>query len=105
MYEPLLREPYVLDIDNSVKPLYGHQEGAELGYNPKKPGRPSHNYHTYFIGSLRLVLGVEVMPGKQHSGKHSLPGLWRLIDACTVIGRTARTCSTRSRTSGDGLGS
>ena len=80
VWAPLLTEPYVLDIDNTVKPLYGHQEGAELGYNPQKPGRPSHNYHTYFIGALRVVLGVEVMPGKQHSGKHSLPGLWRLLD-------------------------
>jgi hypothetical protein len=70
----------VLDIDNTVKPLYGHQEGAELGYNPQKPGRPSHNYHTYFIGSLRVVLGVEVLPGKQHGGRHSRPGLWRLLD-------------------------
>ena len=72
VYEPLLSEPYVLDIDNTVKPLYGHQEGAQLGYNPQKPGRPSHNYHTYFIGALRVVLGVEVMPGKKHSGKHSM---------------------------------
>jgi hypothetical protein len=84
VYEPLLAEPYVLDIDNTVKPLYGHQEGAELGYNPQKPGRPSHNYHTYFIGSLRVVLGVEVLPGKQHGGKHSRPGLWRLIDGLPV---------------------
>ena len=81
VWEPLLSEPYVIDIDNTVKPLYGHQEGAELGYNPKKPGRPSHNYHTYFIGSLRMVLGVEVLPGKQNAGKHSMPGLWRLIDS------------------------
>lgn len=80
VYEPLLAEPYVLDLDNTVKPLYGHQEGAERGYNPQKPGRPSHNYHTYFIGSLRVVLGVEVLSGKQHSGKHSRPGLWHLID-------------------------
>lgn len=80
VYEPLLAEAYVLDIDNTVKPLYGHQEGAERGYNPQKPGRPSHNYHTYFIGSLRVVLGVDVLPGKQHGGKHGRPGLWRLID-------------------------
>lgn len=80
VYEPLLTEPYVLDIDNTVKPLYGHQEGAERGYNPQKPGRPSHNYHTYFIGSLRIVLGVDVRPGKQSGGKHSRPGLWRMID-------------------------
>jgi len=79
--EPLLTESYVLDIDNTIKPLYGHQEGAELGHNPQKPGRPSHNYHTYFIGSLRLVLGVEVHGGKQHSGRHGTPGLWTLLDS------------------------
>ena len=80
VYEPLLTEEYVLDIDNTVKPLYGHQEGAELGYNPQKPGRPSHNYHTYFIGSLRIILGLDVLPGKQSAGKHSMPGLWNMID-------------------------
>ena len=80
VWEPLLTEPYVLDIDNTVKPLYGHQEGAEKGYNPQKPGRPSHNYHTYFVGSLRLVLGVEVHGGKQHAACHGTPGLWRLLD-------------------------
>jgi hypothetical protein len=80
VWEPLLTESYVLDIDNTVKPLYGHQEGAELGYNPQKPGRPSHNYHTYFVGSLRLVLGVDVHGGKQHSGRHGMPGLWALLD-------------------------
>jgi hypothetical protein len=79
-WEPLLNEPYVLDIDNTVKPLYGHQEGAEIGYNPQKPGRPSHNFHTYFIASLRLVLGVEVRAGKQHAGKHGMPGLWSILD-------------------------
>ena len=35
---PLLAEPWILDIDTTVKPLYGHQEGAVVGYNPKKPG-------------------------------------------------------------------
>ena len=74
----------MLDIDNTVKPLYGDQEGAEIGYNPQKPGRPSHNYHTYFIGSLRIVLGVDVMPGKKSAGKHSMPGLWNMIDAFPV---------------------
>ena len=38
---PLLSEPWVLDVELTVKPLYGHQEGAVLGYNPKKPGRPA----------------------------------------------------------------
>lgn len=32
---PLLSEPWVLDCDTTIKPLYGHQEGAVVGYNPK----------------------------------------------------------------------
>jgi Transposase DDE domain group 1 len=77
---PLLREPWILDVDTTVKPLYGHQEGAVLGYNPKKPGRPSHTYHSYMVANLRLVLEVEVQAGNQHAAKHSAPGLWALLD-------------------------
>ena len=43
---PALGLPWILDIDVTVKPLYGHQQGAEIGYNPQKPGRPSHVYHS-----------------------------------------------------------
>jgi hypothetical protein len=77
---PLLAEPWILDADSTVKPLYGRQEGAVLGYNPKKPGRPSHVYHTYTIAGLRLVLDVDVTPGNQHASKHAAPGLWALLD-------------------------
>src|ERR1039457_217066 len=31
-YQPLLSETWILDIDSTVKPLYGHQEGAVKGY-------------------------------------------------------------------------
>lgn len=60
---PLLSEPWILDIDTTVKPLYGHQEGAVVSYNPTKRGRPSHSYHCYMMANLRLVLAVEVAPG------------------------------------------
>jgi hypothetical protein len=36
---PALSLPWILDIDVTVKPLYGHQEAAQIGYNPKKTGR------------------------------------------------------------------
>jgi hypothetical protein len=78
--EPLLSEPWILDVDTTIKPLYGHQEGAVLGYNPKKPGRPSHCYHTYSMALTRLVLDVDVCPGDEHSSRHSAPGLWALLD-------------------------
>ena len=54
-YEPLLEEPWILDMDSTVKPLYGHQEDAKLGYNPTKPGRPSHVYHSWLL-SIKLCL-------------------------------------------------
>lgn len=78
---PLLDAPWVMDTDTTIKALYGKQEGAEVGYNPQKPGRPSHAYHTYLMAGLRLVLGVEVCAGNQHSAKHAQPGLLRVLDA------------------------
>jgi Transposase DDE domain group 1 len=76
---PLLSEPWVLDIDSTIKPLYGRQEGAAVSYNPHKPGRPSHCYHTYLMANLRLVLGVDVQPGDEHTPKHGQAGLWSLL--------------------------
>ena len=84
--EPLLAEAWILDVDTTVKPLYGRQEGAVVGYNPKKPGRPSHCYHTYSMAGTRLVFDVDVCAGDQHASKHCAPGLWALLD------RTPRDC-------------
>jgi Transposase DDE domain group 1 len=75
-----LDRPWVLDIDASIKPLYGRQEGADLGYNPSKPGRPSHVLHTFWVGNLRLVLDVQVSSGKQHTSVHAKAALGRLLD-------------------------
>ena len=77
---PLLSAPWVLDTDVTVKPLYGKQEGAVVGYNPHKPGRPSHAYHTYQIAGLRLMLGVSVAPGNASQANTTLPGLIELIE-------------------------
>lgn len=79
-YEPLLREAWILDIDTTIKPLYGHQEGAKKGYNPGKPGRPSHAYHTYFAANIRLALDVEVQAGNQTASSFAQPELWKFLD-------------------------
>ena len=76
-----LSTDWILDCDTTVKLLYGHQDGADIAYNPTKPGRPSHNIHTYWIANLRLVLDAEVKAGKTHPAKYSLPGLMRLLKA------------------------
>ena len=77
---PALGLPWILDVDVTVKPLYGNQQGAEIGYNPQKPGRPSHVYHSYFVANLRLSLGVEVRPGNEHAAAKGLPGLWQNLE-------------------------
>ncbi len=76
----LLGNPWILDTDTTVKPIYGKQECAVVAYNPTKKGRPSHCYHTYLVAGQRLVLGVEMMAGNETSSKHDIVPLQTLLD-------------------------
>lgn len=78
---PLLSERYILDLDTSVKLIYGRQEGAEIGYNPLRPGRPSQSLHVAFIGGLRLLVSMDVQGGKAHGAKHMAPRIWGWVDS------------------------
>ena len=86
-YEPLLDEPWALDMDSTVKLLYGHQENAKVGYNPTKPGRPSHAFHSYFIARLRIVVDVEVQAGNRTASSFAQPELWSMLDGLKENGR------------------
>lgn len=70
---PVLPEDYILDMDPTVKTVYGEQEGAEVGYNPHKPGHAGLCYHVMSIATLRMPLGIVVLPGNETAGKDSLP--------------------------------
>jgi len=83
-YSEILTIPWICDVDTTVKCLYGHQEGAVVGYNPKKPGRPSHTYHSYMIANIRMILDVEVMSGNESSASHTLPHLLSWLDSISV---------------------
>ena len=80
--EGSLEVPWVLDVDVTVKLLYGKQEGSVVGYNPTKPGRPSHAYHSFWVGRLRLCLGVQVRPGNETSGSFGLGDLLTWLKDC-----------------------
>jgi hypothetical protein len=84
-----LSTPWILDIDTTIKPLYGKQSGAVVSYNPHKPGRPSHALHTYWVGNLRLVLDVVVSPGNEHSAAKARPGLIGVLQKLTPEQRPA----------------
>lgn len=87
--QPLLTTPWILDLDTTVKCLYGKQEGAVVGYNPKKPGRPSHSYHSAMMANTRLALAVDVLPGNETAPLHSMPGIWTWLDALPKKARPA----------------
>ena len=49
-----LPERIIMDWDSTVQPKYGHQEGAEVGYNPGKPGRRSFHPLLGVVAHTRL---------------------------------------------------
>ena len=79
--QPWLTTPWILDLDATVKCLYGKQEGAVVGDNPQKPGRPSHRYHSAWMANTRLALAVDVLPGNETAPLHRMPGIWAWLDA------------------------
>jgi Transposase DDE domain group 1 len=58
---PEARHSLILDIDSVVLVVYGHAQGARVGYNPKKRGRRSYHplfcfeshWHEFWHGILR----------------------------------------------------
>ena len=54
-FEQIPEKTITLDLDSSVLTRYGKQEGSLVGYNPRKPGRPSHHPIMAFIADIRMV--------------------------------------------------
>ena len=61
-----LRE-ITLDLDSHVIAVYGNQQRAALGYNPKKKGRKSYHPLLCFVGETRDYIGGVLRSGKHHS--------------------------------------
>lgn len=57
----------ILDLDSTVLTVYGRQEGAEVGYNPKKRGRSSYHPLLCFEGITRDIWEGRFHPGNVHS--------------------------------------
>jgi len=66
----LRQQPVVhLDIDTTVEPLFGHQEGALPGPNPRYHGRPSYHPILCRVAQTRTCLGALLRPGNTALGK------------------------------------
>lgn len=58
----------LLDLDSTVLTLYGHQEKARIGYNPRKRGRPSYHPLVCFEGQTRDCWHGELRAGDVSPG-------------------------------------
>ena len=58
---------HTLDLDSTVLCRYGGQEGSLRGYNPNKPGRPSHHPLVAFLAEGRRLLWATLRSGNSGS--------------------------------------
>jgi hypothetical protein len=67
----------IFDLDTTVLTVYGRQEGARIGYNPKKRGRPSYHPLMCFEGTTADLWEASFHPGNVHPASVSLALLER----------------------------
>jgi hypothetical protein len=79
---PLLGEPWILDVDTTVKPLYGHQEGAVVSY------RGIRRSHPQVPGPDRLVGGHDRDRFCRRQGQPRRRSVWgraaKILDGSTI---------------------
>jgi len=64
-----------LDLDSHVKTVYGKQQRADVGYNPKKPGRKSYHPLFCFLGETRDYLLGKLRAGSKYTSGGTIPFL------------------------------
>ena len=68
-----------LDMDLHVTPVYGRQQRAAVGYNPKKKGRKCYQTMLCHIGETRDYLGGLFRSGNHHSSYQAIPFLKKML--------------------------
>ena len=65
-----------LDVDSTAITRFGHQQGAEVGYNPRYHGRKSHHPLLAFLTEPNLIVNFWLRPGNW------LPGANKVTFGC-----------------------
>lgn len=71
-FSELVFDNYTLDFDSTVMVREGSQEGAAKGYNPKRPGRPSHHPLSAFVSDVRMIANYWLRPGNTSASTNYL---------------------------------
>ncbi len=78
---------HTVDIDSTVITRYGNQDGVEVGYNPRKPGRGSHHPLIAFAAEAKMVIQSWMRTGDSVSStdiKDFLSVLLKTIEKSTI---------------------
>jgi hypothetical protein len=69
-----------VDIDTTVCPMFGMQEGAVPGPNPRYPGRPSYHPMLARVAEVDGICGALLRPGDTSFGEADVPTIVRWIE-------------------------
>ena len=62
-FDQIKLDKMTVDFDSTILTRQGFQEGVEVGYNPKKPGRGSHHPLMAFVAELKMVANAWMRSG------------------------------------------
>lgn len=68
-----------VDVDTTVEPLFGKQEGALPGPNPRYHGRSSYHPMIAFVAELGACVGAELRFGDRGVGEQDVPAIRRWL--------------------------
>lgn len=80
----------ILDLDTTVLTVYGRQERAAVGFNPKRRGRPSYLPLLGCEGRTRDCWEASYHPGDTHPSAVLIPFLQRAFEKAPWAGRAIR---------------
>lgn len=73
-------ERLTIDIDSTVTVVFGEQEGAAVGYNPRHPGRQSYHPLLARVAETDTILGARLRPGDTTLGEGDVEDIEQWLD-------------------------
>jgi hypothetical protein len=95
-----LKEVFV-DIDTTVMPLFGEQEGALPGPNPRYHGRPSYHPILARIAQTGTIIGARLRPGDTGLGALDVEDVQQWLDRTRAAVGPRSLITTRIDAGGD----
>ncbi len=78
---PARKTGYTLDLDSTVIERWGEQEGVVPGYNPRRPGRPTHHPLLAGLAEVKWILHGWLRTGKAASANNAIA----FMDECLAL--------------------